>query len=58
MILIWRRMLVVSASHGKFLRPQICQAAQELIFSSNIKGKPSHKIVSDGMPLYVFLEIR
>ena len=28
----------------------------KLIFSSNIKGKPSHKIVSDGMPLYIFLE--
>ena len=50
MIQVWRKMLVASALHGqsttKLQESQKCKLTK----GSNIKGKPSHKIVSDGIP--------
>ena len=50
MIQDWRRMLVVSDLHGIFYNGACATGGRTDRHYSNIKGKPSHKIVSDGMP--------
>ena len=50
MIQAWRKMLVVSVSHGKHSASKNVEGGfKNNNKCSHIKGKASHKIVSDGM---------
>jgi hypothetical protein len=48
MIRHWRRMLAVLVSHGKFAQKTGLDLTKANNQCSHIKGKASHKIVSDG----------
>ena len=54
MIRAWRRMLAVLVSHGKFALSTDNRFTTTDTQRSHIKGKASHKIVSDGrLLLYI-----
>ena len=62
MIQAWRKMLAVLVSHGKFVRQNDNRITKINPQRSHIKGKASHKIVSDGrlllyIPLYQYANL-